>query len=194
MTKEDVIRIRDQYKMGMNLPVRVLINNSFIVYDERSLTQYTIWDDEHGVIYSIRLPDPQTDLTGSNRQQQIMVFCNSYDTIEAIEIPTMPLELLPKLIKSMRDNGITISEGFEKHMIYAYGEILHKDRWKLDAEDLRTIYGDASKQEGIANATISDEDYYKGKYAQSFQETVRYRNHNEYIKSKNNNNSDSQGG
>ena len=55
MDKAQVIKLRDELKCGKNLPVRVLINNSFTIIDESHHLQFTKWDDTNGILYSLRL-------------------------------------------------------------------------------------------------------------------------------------------
>lgn len=175
MEKAQVIKLRDELKCGKNIPLRILINNSFTIIDESHRLHFTKWDDTNGILYSFRLMDIRgTDRALSNRNA-ISVFSVSYDTIEAIEIPVMPLEDLDALFNSLGNGGCTFSNDYKNLIKNSYAEALSPSNFRLSPTDLNNILGP-----GAAN---DKDDYYNhpSKFVQSAQETNRYREYNQKI-------------
>lgn len=156
MTKEQVIKIRDNLRCGeANLPVRVHVNNSFSVIDESLKTQFTIWDDDNEILYSFKLPDPTTTIIPSNVENCASVYATPYGYIEAIELPLLPIDNMRSLldkIPCIEDQGKVVIEG-------VYRELLSPELTNLGPADMNRIM----------NAKLSEkDDYYNGKMSQSF--------------------------
>lgn len=173
MLKEDVIKLRTALKCGKNIPLRILINNSFTIIDESSKFQFTKWDDTNGMLYSFRMVDMQTDTLPNNKGNCISFFVVSYDTIEAIEIAQLPVGELDNLFSSLGAIGCTFNEDFKNLIKRTYTEIFHPDRYQLSPSDTNTILG--------PGAVNDRDDYYYGKYEEPFLETKRYNDRNNYI-------------
>ena len=173
MTHEDVIKVRDTLKAGKNLPVRVCIDNVFAIIDECSPTQFVIWDDENGILYAYRMVDMQTDKIPSNIEQAVSLFAVPYESIQAIEVPVLPIEYLPNSIQSIRDTGREIRTEYEKTIINTYNKVLNPDLVNLSHEDINKVSG---------NKLNTNDDYYNGKFTESFKETVAVNRYNESLK------------
>lgn len=175
MEKAQVIKLRDELKCGKNIPIRVLINNSFTIIDESHRFHFTKWDDTNGILYSFRLMDIRgTDHALSNRNA-ITVFAVSYDTIEAMEIPVMPLEDLDTLFDNLGNGGCTFSDDYRNLIKYSYMQALSPNNFRLSPTDYNDILG--------PEAANDKDDYYNhpSKFVQSTQETLRYKEYNQKI-------------
>lgn len=186
MLKEQVIKIRNELKCGKNLPLRILINNSFTVIDESHHLEFTKWDDTNGLLYAFRLIDIHgTDRIPSNIENAIAVFVVSYDTIEAMEIPVMPLRELDTLFDNLDAGGCPFGEDFRKLIKHTYENALSPDRFRLSPTDMNQLLG--------PDAANDKDDYYNNpsKFTYPFKETLRYDKHNrEIIESQNKQSSD----
>lgn len=166
MDRNEVIKIRDTLKCGCNLPVRVLIDNVFTIIDESKPTQFTIWDDDNEVLYSYRLVDPQTETCPSNKGQAVSLFAVSYTSIQAIELPVLPMVHLEQSIENIKNNGKNISDDFKQRIINTYKDVLNPNISELSHSTINNLTG---------SNLDTDDDYYNGKFKESFQETKRYR-------------------
>lgn len=167
MEKSTVIKLRDELKCGKNIPLRILINNSFTVIDESHTMQFTKWDDENGIVYSFRLVDiNSTDHNPSDKENAIAVFAVSYSTIEALEAPVFPLSELDTLFDKLSSGGCTFGAGFTDLIKHTYEYALHPDRYRLSPTDMTNMLG--------KEAVSDKDDYYNhpGKFTESFKETV----------------------
>lgn len=174
MEKDTVIKLRNALKCGKNLPIRVLINNSFTIIDENHKLQFTKWDDENGLLYSFRLVDPASDRYPNNKNKMISFFVVSYNTIEAIEVPLLPLSELDNICDSLESiNCPEISADFRGLMKNTFNDILSDDRVNLYPSDINTLLG--------PNSVNDKDDYYNSKYTENYQETKRYKKYNDDI-------------
>ena len=185
MDKTQVIKLRDELKCGKNLPVRVLINNSFTIIDESHHLQFTKWDDTNGILYSFRLINVSgSDRILTNKENAISVFAVSYDTIEAIEIPVLPMDDLDALFDGLSAGGCTFGDDYKGLIKNTFTQALHPDRFDLRPTEINRLLG--------PDATNDKDDYYNNpsKFVDSFKETTRYRKRNqEIIDSQNSNGS-----
>lgn len=172
MEIKEVILLRDTIKCGKNLPVRVCIDNCFTIIDESNHTQYTIWDDGNGILYSFRLVDVQGDTCPDNRQQAVSLFAVNYTNIQAIEVPLLPVDDIATAIANIRSSGKAVSTDFEERIIKSYKGILSGNLVDLSHEDINKLTG--------SNLNTSD-DYYAGRFTQSFRETLPTRERNKYV-------------
>ena len=79
MTKQEVITLRNTLKAGKNIPVQVFIDNAFICVDESNITQFTLWDDDNGLLFSFRLPTTEVEDYGtSNKAENVSVYAFNY--------------------------------------------------------------------------------------------------------------------
>lgn len=182
MDKEKIIKLRNTLKTTGNLPLRVFINNAHTIVDESLKTQFTIWDDDNGIIYSFRLIGMQEDDTPNNMQQAVSLFAADYEEIQAMEIVRLPIDNIDGTIEGMIASGIEISDNFRKRIIYAYKELLHPDRFRMSPTDINNMLSSSRLQEGAPDAVNEKDDYYAGKFTESFQETHNVNSYNESIK------------
>lgn len=160
MEKEKVIRTRDILKAGKNLPVRIMTTSSNVCIDESSITQFTIWDDDAGMLYCYKLIDLQSDSVPSNGEQAISMIAMNYENIEAMEAPVLPLSMLDASLSAIEASGRAISEDMKKRIKTTYNEILHPYRYRLGSTDINNILG--------PDAVNDKDDYYQNKFTTVF--------------------------
>lgn len=182
MDKEKIIKLRNTLKTAGNLPLRVFINNAHTVVDESLKTQFTIWDDTNGIIYSFRLIGMQEDDTPNNRQQAVSLFAADYEEIQAMEIVRLPIDDIDKTIDGMIKSGVQVSDNFRKRIAHTYKELLHPDRYKMSPTDMNNLLSSSRLQDGVPDAVNEKDDYYAGKFTESYQETHTINAYNASIK------------
>lgn len=184
MTKDQVIKLRNELKCGKNIPLRILINNSFTIIDESNNLQFTKWDDTNGILYSIRLVDMNIDNIPSNRENSVTVFAVSYDTIEAMEIPILQMKDIDDLFAYLGAGGCVFGDDFQKLIKNTFEQVMHPDRFRLNPSDIAQLLG--------PDSINAKDDYYNhpSKFVDSFKETVRYNKHNKDIIDSQNNTDD----
>lgn len=174
MEINEVILMRDTLKAGKNIPVRVLMDNTHTIIDESNPSQFTKWDDDNGLLYSFRLVDMQGDTCPSNVQKAISVFVVHYASIQAMELPVLPLSGIDTIFSSMEATGVTMSDEFKKRIKDTFTMMLETGRAVMTHEDLNKVSG--------SNLDTSD-DYYAGRYKQPFKETRLMASRNAYVDS-----------
>lgn len=179
MEPDKVIRMRNALKAGMNLPVKVLINNTYTIIDEGAVGQFTKWDDENGILYSYRLTDMQSDTSPSNVSQTVSLVAIEYNAVEGMEVSALPYKYLSKSIDSLTSQGATIADEFKNRIISVFGQLLRTDMYDLTHEDINKIVG--------YDALNTNDDYYAGRFKESFQETRPMDERNKYVDSLNKN-------
>ena len=168
----DVISWRSKLKAGKNLPLRIYLDNNYLI-DENIPLNYIKWDDDNGLLYVFRLSNLTDTTTPSNRDQIISVFSAPYNEIKFMEMAKMPLGLLDELFDSIgMDNA-----QFRENIKYAFKEALHPDRWRLDHTDVNNMTG-------FQVMDIADE-YFRGRFSEPFKETRPQAARNEFIASQN---------
>ena len=172
MEIKEVVLLRDTIRCGKNLPVRVCIDNCFTIIDESNPTQFTIWDDENGILYSFRLVDVQGDTSPSNKQQAVSLFAVNYTSIQAIEVPLLPVDDIATAITNIRNTGKAVSKEFEERIIKSYKGLLSGNLVDLTHEDINRLTG--------SNLNTAD-DYFAGRFTQSFKETLPTHDRNKYV-------------
>ena len=171
---ESVIKMRDGLKGGKNLPVKVYSDNNFVIVDESAAFNYTKWDDENGILYVFRLSDFHQSRVAGNWEEAISVAAINYEFIQVMEVAPMPLKYLDNIVESIKANGVPFSDEFKESIRYTFESALHKDRWRLSPDDVNNIHGVPVKGK-------DEDDYYHGKFAEPFKETVRYRDRNQQV-------------
>ena len=157
MEKADVIKMRTALKGGKNLPLLIHINNLYAVIDERNTFEFTVWDDDNELLYLFRLVGMVQETIPSNKSEAISVFCTHYDTIEAMELPQLPLETLDDVVGTIEATGKTFKDGFKELIKNTYETIL-----KGNYADL--THGDINK---LIGSKLNDkDDYYNGKFTE----------------------------
>ena len=172
MDKDECIKLRDILKAGKNLPVRVCLDNVFAMIDESKPTQFTIWDDNNGILYCYRLMDPIVESMPSNKESAVSLFAISYDSIQAIELPVLPLKNLEYTIESIKSSGRDISDDYKNLIINTYDKILSNGLVELTHDNINKLVG--------SNLDTND-DYYNGRYKESFKETRQHAELNKYV-------------
>lgn len=168
MEKSQVIEIRDKLKAGKNLPILVYIDNLPKNIDESNVLQFTKWDDENGILYSYSLTDPIMEKSPSNIGGGITLFATGYENIQSMEVSRIPINMLGDSIDSLG----CIGEEFKKRIIEVFTSILDPNIDKLDYSNINNLVG-----QKVFN---TNDDYYAGKYTESFAETRLMAQHNEY--------------
>jgi hypothetical protein len=174
MTIDEVVSLRGVLKAGKNLPVRVMVNNSFVIIDESNPSQFTKWDDDNGILYSFRLVDMQGDISPSNTQKAISMYICKYEYIEALELPFLPLSNIDDVFTEMEKVGTTMSDEFKTRIKTTYETLLRTDMADLRHRDFNKLTG--------SNLDTTDE-YYNGRFKQPFKETRMMASRNEYVDS-----------
>lgn len=173
MTKDEVIKIRTALKHNENAPLRIFIDNSFTIIDESNVFQFTKWDDDNKILYSFRLTDPQSSRTPSNIGNSVAVFAIPYEFIQAIELVVLPAEKLDDLFGTLAEAGCTMSDDFKNLIKNTYKEILDPRRYEITPTETKRLLGD--------EAANNNDDWYNGKFTESFAETRRYAKRNDKI-------------
>lgn len=156
MTKQEVITLRNTLKAGKNIPIQVFIDNAFICVDESNITQFTLWDDDNGLLFSFRLPTTEVEDYGtSNKAENVSVYAFNYDQIQGMAVNPLRLEDLPLMLNSISKIR-PISDNMKDYMITTYNKILKENYAELTHEDWNKLYG---------SYLNTEEDYYKGKTA-----------------------------
>jgi hypothetical protein len=154
MTKAQVILLRDTLKAGKNLPLNVYIDNAFSSISESNILQFTLWDDDNGLLFTFRLPPLEYgDSYNSNHAENISVYTCTYEAIQGLEVCPLPLAELDGVLNSI--NTIRpISPEMKDLMINTYSKILKENYANIMPEDYNRLIG---------SNLDSREDYYKGK-------------------------------
>lgn len=177
MENADVIKLRDILRKtgdNNNTPLRVYIDNSFIIIDESNKFEFTKWDDDNGILYSFKLININTDKYPNNKSQAISVFACPYDQIQDMEIPYLPIKDIDDLVDNIKESGCNFSDDYKNLIKHTFSDILHPDRITLSPSDINTIIG--------PNSVNEKDDYYKGKYTQNYKETRLHAEYNEAVK------------
>lgn len=158
MTKDQVIMMRTALKGGKNLPLLIHINNMYALIDERATTQFTVWDDDNEMLYLFRLVSMATETIPSNRSEAISLFCTDYATIEAMEVPQLPLSDLDDVFGTIEATGKTFKEGFKELVTNTYTALLKGQYAELTHTDLNKLIGSKLDE---------NDDYYNGKFVET---------------------------
>jgi hypothetical protein len=177
MEKSEVIKIRTALKGGKNLPLIVMIDNSFDLIDENNKTQFVKWDDDNGILYHFRLTDMQSDRSPSNESKTLSICATTYDMIQAIEVPRLPLDCLEDVIGTIEEAGVTFKPEFKDSIIYTYNELLHSDRWKMTHKNINAMLGTESLN--------TKDEYYDGRFTENFKETAAINRYNKRVEERN---------
>lgn len=172
MEKSQVIKMRDALKAGKNWPVIVYIDNLFKKIDESNALQFTKWDDEKGILYHYSLTDPTLEHSPSNIGGTISLFATDYEMIQAMELAVLKIDDLGESIDSLK----CISPEWKERIIQRFALALDPNLVNLSRSDI-------NKSMGLVNghkALDDRDDYYAGRFAQSFAETRPMADHNEY--------------
>lgn len=168
MEKSQVIEIRNKLKAGKNLPVVVYIDNLPKIIDESNILQFTKWDDENAILYNYSLTDPVLEKSPSNIGAGITLFATGYENIQSMEVSRIPVNELANSIDSLG----CISAEFKERIIKVFEYVLDPNLDSLSYSDINEIIG-----QRVLN---NNDDYYEGKFTESFAETIGMAKHNEY--------------
>ena len=172
MEKSQVIKMRNALKAGKNLPLIVYIDNLFKKIDESNVFQFTKWDDMNGILYSFSLTDPGLERSPSNIGGTVSIFAVDYEMIQAMEVPRLNDDLLGTAIDSLG----CISNEWKQRIIDRFKTALNPNITTLSASDINVAMGVVD-----GNKALNDnDDYYAGRYKQSFAETRAMADHNAY--------------
>jgi hypothetical protein len=176
MEAEKVIKLRETLRAGKNLPLKISIDNVLRVIDETKAFQTVFWDDDNCILYVYALPDPNILSLPSNKEGTVSLFAVSYDTIQAMEVTSLPLANLGDTLDSLKASGIsTITDEVKERIINVFTKILDPNIVALGPTKINEILE--------ANAVIDNDDYYAGKFTESFKETKSVAEHNAYVDS-----------
>ena len=171
MEKDQVIKMRDKLKAGKNWPLLIYIDNTFRIIDESAVLQFTKWDDENEILYNYSLTDANMS-RASAIEGDISLFATSYDCIQSMEVAKINLRDLGLSLDSIGN----ITEEWKERIIKRFKLPLDRNLVNLTNEEINKVMGviDGSK------AINDTDDYYNGRYAQSFAETRLKASHNAY--------------
>ena len=172
MEKSQVIKMRNALKAGCNWPLIVYIDNLFKKIDESNTLQFTKWDDENGILYHYSLTDPILERSPSNVGGSISLFATDYENIQAMEVVRMNVDHLDKSIDSLK----CIAPEWKQRIIDRFKLALNPELVELSRSDINKAMGVVDGQKALND----NDDYYAGRYTQSFKETRQMAEHNEY--------------
>ena len=174
MEKNRVIEMRNKLKAGKNLPVIVYIDNLFKKIDESNVLEFTKWDDENGILYHYSLPYPGAEDTPSNIGGAVSLFATDYEMIQAMEVPRLNIGDLGLSIDSLD----CISSEWKERIIQRFKIALDPNLVNLNRSDINKVMGIVDGQKALND----NDDYYAGRYKQSFAETRAMAERNAYAK------------
>ena len=159
MTNQQIVNMRDTMKCGMNLPLRIHVNNTHRIIDESNTLEFVIWDDKNGRLYQFTLPGMMSNISPDNRSKNVSVFCITYEAIEAMEVALLSLDNLPKMIDSITASGRQIKDDFKTLMIHTFTTILCGNYTNLSHKDINDLIG----------SDLNDkDDYYNGRFTTTY--------------------------
>lgn len=171
-----VIAVRDALKAGKNLPLTIYIDNAFRIINENNVFQFTKWDDNNGVLYNYALSDPNITNSPSNIGGEMSLFAVSYESIQAMEVTKLPFNELPNSIDSLNNSGAKISAEWKERIINRFKAALNPNLVNMSPTDINVAMGVIDGQKAVND----NDDYYNGKFTESFAETRPMAAHNEY--------------
>jgi hypothetical protein len=183
MEKEEIIKLRNTLKTTGNLPLRIYPDNGLTVIDESLKTQFTIWDDNNGILYSFRLIGMQEDSAPNNNEKCIDCIAFSYEWIQAMEIVRLPLDKIEGTIDGIISSGATVSDNFKKTIIQVFEELLNFNQGSLTPTLLNEIL--LRNNPDMPKPVSDNDDYLNGKFTQSWQETHLINEYNKTIDGEN---------
>lgn len=163
MEKADIIKWRDTLKAGKNWPLLVYIDNTFRLINESNALQFTKWDDDSGILYVYSLTNPILENSPSNIGGFISLFSVAYEHIQAMEVARLNITNLGESIDSLG----CISNEWKQRIIERFKTALNPDIVNLTARDINKAMGVADGQKALND----NDDYYDGRFTQSFAET-----------------------
>lgn len=172
MEKSQVIKMRDALKAGRNWPVIVYIDNLFEKIDESNVLQFTKWDDENGFLYHYSLTDPNLERSPSNIGGGISLFATDYENIQAMEVARININNLGDSIDSLK----CINPEWKERIIERFKLALNPDLVNLSRSDINKAMGVIDGQKVLND----NDDYYAGRFTQSFAETRLMAERNAY--------------
>lgn len=172
MEKDQVIKMRDTLKAGKNWPLLVYIDNTFRIIDESNTLQFTKWDDDNEILYNYSLADPNMEMSPSNIGGTISLFATSYNNIQCMEMAKLNIRDLGSSIDAL---GCITTE-WKERIINRFNIALNPELVNLSRSDINTAMGIIDKQKALNDK----DDYYAGRFTQSFAETRAMAKHNEY--------------
>lgn len=172
MTKEQVIKMRDTLKAGKNWPLIVYIDNAFRNIDESNVLQFTKWDDENGFLYSYSLTDIIKDNSPSNIGGGVSLFATDYEHIQSMEVAKINIKDLGTSIDALG----CISAEWKQRIIDRFNLALNPNLVNLSRSDINKAMGVVDGQKALND----NDDYYAGRYKQSFKETRPMAERNAY--------------
>lgn len=172
MEKDQVIKMRDTLKAGKNLPLMVYIDNTFRIIDESNVLQFTKWDDDNAILYNYSLTDPNMETSPSNIGGGISVFATGYTNIQCMEVTSMNIDILADSI----DYIGCISDEWKERIINRFKVALNPNLINFTRSYINKAMGiiDGNK------ALNDNDDYYNGRYVESFAETRLMAERNKY--------------
>lgn len=172
MEKDQVIKMRNALKAGKNWPVIIYIDNLFKKIDESNTFQFTKWDDENGILYHYSLTDPNLETSPSNIGGSISLFATDYEMIQAMEVACIGIDQLDTSIDSLK----CITSEWKERIVNRFKTALNPNLVNLSREDINKAMGVVDGQKALND----NDDYYAGRFTQSFAETRPMAKHNEY--------------
>lgn len=160
--------LREKLKAGKNFPLSVNINNNTRLIDESVPGQFTLWDDDNEILYSISFSAMELN---PGRMGGITVFGVSYELVEGMQISELPVDQLPTVLKSICVSD-EVATSQHQQAIYNFFEYMCNPNTEKSRAIINQLTG--------SNLPTAD-DYYNGKMAYSFKETTPSRDNNKYV-------------
>lgn len=178
MKKSDVIALRDSLKANKNIPLRILIDNAFVIVDENMKFQFTKWDDDNGILYSVRLTDPLSMKYPNDNMTQCSVLAISYEFIQTIEAPRVFVndEKGRGDLKDILDNIPAFGTDFKNLILNSFNYINNKNTAHITPTTINDKLSNPDFQSDVQDYAVSRADDYVytdgKKFVQSYKETA----------------------
>lgn len=165
-----VKNLREKLRAGQNFPITVNINNNTRLIDESAPGQFTLWDDDNEILYSIFITPMECDPLVNS----VTVFGVHYELIEGMQLSKLPVDYLPQVLESICVSDKIATKEHQDKIVNAMNFLLSTSVKDKTRENVNRFTG--------ANLSTKD-DYYNGKLAYSKQETAPTINNHKYVDS-----------
>lgn len=170
MTKEGVIAWRDKLKCGeKNYPLKIYSDNDFAIIDESSPFAFTKWDDTLGVIFYLRLIDPDR-IHEPNNKDAISIASIDYTFIQSMEVAPCYIS------NGMLDNimaAIGVKEELQERIRNVFTRALTNSKPMTRAE-INSLHG-------AQNVADTGTNYYGDNFRYPYRETAVIDQYNKSI-------------
>lgn len=179
MKKADVIKLRTTLKQGKNLPLLVLIDNTFMNIDESDTARFTIWDDDNEFLYQFMLPVPH--MQRSYTSKDVALYAVHYEHIQGMQCNCMPVRLIDDCIEAIKSSGHNISDDFKNLIINTYDKLTDNNTFIDGPMTFNNLISSTRRDPEARNAVDESNDYYKGYFRENARITKPTRDYNKSV-------------